>query len=665
MNTSHPKIYFLIFLLLSNFSHGGAKNVGGVVGSIRKTLSAGSVNAPVYSVASAGVGGDAVYSGQILNVGSNYITFETSSDESESSVSPFIDGVFLKSVKSPILTASLSGNAVGSVSITYAGSGFSSAPEIVFDYPEDGDDQATATCSLTSTGIGSISITNAGSGYSSAPGITVVGGPHLVQLSESGDDDEGRYFKIVDNNATGLTLDISKLESGESLSDVLSTDYSVDVLPASTIGRVMGRTSSELQTNFNPSSSNGSSSGADLVYIFLRTRYIPFCYMPAGGGNTAGWYSPTMMNYGRLNDYFMYPDEGFIIAKRTPGTLNLDFEGNSKTSNQKMKLPSSGRATCMNNPYGTDMLLGEIIPPKLLGSGNSKFNTGSSDTDTNADILYFLVGTEWKQFYYKTGVNHAVTRNATATAKAGTGGSGALADVDVSLAGGTVSNLQSCNSAGSTSIDHNISEYTKVTLTGTAPAVGFNIDFSGFFGRKLDGLGNGTHEVDVNGTRVNPGSGIFFRSGLNGTYKVIARPSSTSVVVKKKRDIHFVATKKSSAVGSGPKWSTGQGGAGYNGNAKAYFMGGGNTTMAIATATVSSGAVTGFSFTGTGNTRGAGYTYAPQVVICSSGWRKVGAANPNNVIQDGQVLDATEGIVIIRKGTTRTVTYFQPKNPFN
>ena len=146
---------------------------------------------------------------------------------------------------------------------------------------------------------------------------------------------------------------------------------------------------------------------------------------------------------------------------------------------------------------------------------------------------------------------------------------------------------------------------------------------------------------------------------------MIARPSSTSVVVKKKRDIHFVATKKSSAVGSGPKWSTGQGGAGYNGNAKAYFMGGGNTTMAIATAIVSSGAVTGFNFSGTGNTRGAGYTYAPQVVICSGGWRKVGAANPNNVIQDGQALDATEGIVIIRKGTTRTVTYFQPKNPFN
>ena len=660
MNTSHPKIYFLIFLLLSNFSHGGVKNVGGVVGSIRKSIAAGSPTAPVYSVSSASVVSDSVYSGQILNVNSTGVTFEASSDESETAINPFITGVFHKSNRTPILTSSLSGGAVGSISITYPGIGFSTAPEIIIDYPSDGDDQATATCTLSSTGIGSVSITNAGSGYSNAPIVTVIGGPHLLKISESGDTNEGMFFRIRDNNSTGLVLDTSRLPSGDSLADYLSADLSVEVVAAPTIASVMGRTASSLPTNFNPSNSYGSSNGADLIYLFNRTVYEPYCFMPQSGSNIAAWYSPSSMRRGHRNDVIIYPDEGFIISKCTSGALDIDFDGGAKTSSQKMKLPNSNRAACMNNPYGTDMLLGEIIPPKLIGSGNSKFNTGSSDTDADADILYFLVGTEWKQFYYKTGVNHGVTRNATATARAGTGGSGALADVDVSLAGGAVSNLQSCNSAGSTSIDHNISEYTKVTLTGTAPAVGFNIEFSGFFGRKLDGLGNGTHEVDINGTRVNQGSGIFFRSGLNGTYKVIARPSSSSVVVKKKRDIHFVGGK-----GSGPKWSTGQGGAGYNGNAKAYFMGGGNTTMAIATATVSSGAVTGFSFSGTGNTRGAGYTYAPQVVICSGGWRKVGAANPNNVIQDGQVLDATEGIVIIRKGTTRTLTYFQPKNPFN
>ena len=87
--------------------------------------------------------------------------------------------------------------------------------------------------------------------------------------------------------------------------------------------------------------------------------------------------------------------------------------------------------------------------------------------------------------------------------------------------------------------------------------------------------------------------------------------------------------------------------------------------MAVATATVSSGAVTGFDFTGTGNTRGAGYQYAPQVIISGGGWRKVGAANPNNVIKDGEILEATEGIVIIRKNSNGILTYFKPKNPFN
>jgi hypothetical protein len=104
-------------------------------------------------------------------------------------------------------------------------------------------------------------------------------------------------------------------------------------------------------------------------------------------------------------------------------------------------------------------------------------------------------------------------------------------------------------------------------------------------------------------------------------------------------------------------------------------MGGGNTTMAVATATVSGGSVTGFDFTGAGNTRGAGYQYAPQVIISGGGWRKVGAANPNNVIQDGEILEATEGIVIIRKNPgpdgilgnsdDGKLTYFKPKNPFN
>jgi hypothetical protein len=172
-------------------------------------------------------------------------------------------------VKSPILSPSLSGAGVGSIAITYAGSGFSTAPEIVIEYPTTGDDQATATASINGSGqISSISITNAGSGYSSAPTATAVGGPHFVKLTESGDDDEGRVFLITDNNATRLTLDISKLANGESLPNILQTDYSIDVVPAPTLGSVFGETSSEI--DLNPSNSNGSASGADFVYLLQR-----------------------------------------------------------------------------------------------------------------------------------------------------------------------------------------------------------------------------------------------------------------------------------------------------------------------------------------------------------------------------------------------------------
>ena len=291
-------VFLIIFFSLSNFTFGATKNVGAIVGSIRKSLSAGSESNPQYTVGSAAVTGDAIYSGQILNVGSNYITFETTSDESENVVNPFVSGVFHKSVKTPILTSSLSGQAVGSIAVTYSGSGLSSAPEIIVDYPSDGDDQATATSTLSSGGIGSVSLSNAGTGYDTAPTVTVIAGPHLVKLTESGDTNEGRFFRIIDNNVSGLTLDTSKLGTGESLSDILQRDYSVEIVPAPTLASVMGRTASALPTNFNASSSQGSTSGADFIYTYSGTSYNSHCFMPAGGSNPAGWYAPRLMRFG-------------------------------------------------------------------------------------------------------------------------------------------------------------------------------------------------------------------------------------------------------------------------------------------------------------------------------------------------------------------------------
>jgi hypothetical protein len=670
MNNAHNSLCLCVFLLITSLTVNAAKNVAGVSGAISKTISEANASVPRYAVVSAGISADAVYSGQIASVTSNTISFESSSDSSEVTINPFVSGVFNTAVKNPILTPSLSGSGVGSISITYAGSGFSTAPGIIIDYPTSGDDRAFAVCTLNgSGGIASVvlkdsngsTVSSSGSGYLSAPTATVVGGPHFVKLTESGDDDEGRIFLITDNNATRLTLDTSKLTSGESLSNVLQTDYSIEVVCAPTLGSVFGETASDL--DLNPSSANGSASGADFVYLWNGFQYVPYAFMPSGSGRDAGWYSSNYMRWGRKNHLVIYPDEGFIVAKRTSGTLTLDFDGGVSTSDQKMQLPVTSGSVVMNNPYGTDMLLGELIPSETFGTSSVEFRPSVTLTpDDNADQLLFLVGVEWKQFFYKSGVNDGITKTATATARANSAGGG-LADTDVSLASGTISNLQSCTASGGLSVNHNDSNHTLVTLSGTAPLVGFDITFKGIIGRKLNE--NGDQELDVNGTDVSNGSGIKIFSSLIGTYKIVARPSSSTVVVRKRRDINFV--------NAGTKtWSTGQGGTGYNGTAKAYFMGGGNTTMAIADATVSGGSVTGFDFSGTGNTRGAGYQYAPQVIISGGGWRKVGASD---AIQDGEILEATEGIVIIRKnpgpdgnlGTSDDgkLTYFKPKNPFN
>jgi hypothetical protein len=629
-----------------------ASNIGGVAGSITSTINAGSATSPQYAVVSAGISSDAVYTGQVSSVTTSTVSFETSSDTSEATISPFVSGVFNSSVKTPILTSSLSGAGVGSISITYAGSGFTTVPEIIIDYPTSGDDQATATVSITSGAISGVTITNAGSGYDAAPNISIVGGPHFIKLTESGDDDEGRYFLITDNNSTRLTLDTSTLLGGESLSDILQEDYSVEVYPAPTLASMFGAEVSA--GTLSSGITAGNSNNSDYIYFWDSgsSSYPAYHFLnPGFGPFAAGWIAAGAFGLGSQNDKIIFPDEAFIIANRTSGNLELDFDGTVSSNDNKLYLPVSGDQVIMNNPYGADMLLGELIPSEYIGSGNNKFKTGSSQTDANSDKIYFLEGAEWKLFYHKTGVNDSITKAATATARAGTFSGTGIADADISLASGTVSVLQSCTASGGLSVDHNDSNHTRVTLSGTPPLVGFDITFSGIIGRKLND--NGDKELDFNGTEVSNGSGIKVISGLNGTYKVVSR-TATTVVVRKRRDINFIA--------SGPRsWTTGQGGTGYTSNAKAYFVGGGNTSMAVATATVSSGSVTGFNFSGTGDTRGAGYQYAPQVIISSGGWRKIDASN---AIKDGEVLGASTGLIVLRNHPTGVLSYLKTKNPF-
>jgi hypothetical protein len=163
---------------------------------------------------------------------------------------------------------------------------------------------------------------------------------------------------------------------------------------------------------------------------------------------------------------------------------------------------------------------------------------------------------------------------------------------------------------------------------------------------------NGDMELDIDGEDVNPGSGINIQSALNGSFEVVASSGST-VVIKKRRNVNFVAT------GSTPAWSTGDGGGGYSsaGDVKVYFVGGGGSG-GEGTATVAGGKMTGISVT----SAGSAYSYAPQVVVGGGGWRKEGAAE---AAQDGELVAGSTGVLIVRNHPTGELTYIKADNPTN
>ena len=225
-----------------------------------------------------------------------------------------------------------------------------------------------------------------------------------------------------------------------------------------------------------------------------------------------------------------------------------------------------------------------------------------------------------------------------------------MSSSDVSLASGSVSNIQTCNAAGNVVYSEaNASDYSKVTIGGTVPAAGFTITFHDIRGRRINE--DGSMELDVDRNEVSAGNGLKVRHH-NKSFKVEASGAGF-VVIKKRRSFNFDSSSGT------PTWSTGEGGAGYTGTAQVYFMGGNNGTTdanATGTATVSGGKVTGITVTAPGS----GYTYAPQVIIGGGGWRKEGAADAP---QDGEVIGADTGILLVRATGSGTLTHLVAKNP--
>ena len=83
------------------------------------------------------------------------------------------------------------------------------------------------------------------------------------------------------------------------------------------------------------------------------------------GGLANGWYGLATVR-ASMNNMVIYPDEAFIVAKRTSGNVELEVEGTISTETQKLFLPETNDQMLCNNPYGMELFLAELIPPLLL-----------------------------------------------------------------------------------------------------------------------------------------------------------------------------------------------------------------------------------------------------------------------------------------------------------
>ena len=672
-----PFLFTLFSLFFGNFNLLFSSGVGGYSASNTFTVASGNFTNPTYKIASASISGDPVYVGVVSSSDSSSVTFATGTDENNNTTYPFAAaGIFNPNAQVPILTASVSG-AVTSIAVSYpggfdnTGSGFSAAPELVVDLPSSGDDGATATATVSSGQITGVSVVSGGSGYTSAPKVTIVGGPHFLRNTNVSSSNYGRYFLISTNTTTSLTLDMSRIAGSESANaaSFFSAGDTVEVLPAPTLGSLFGRAVGDFG-NSGTDMENwtiGFEDSTDWVYLWDTdlTGYFPYYFLDATyePNYRQGWYSKRNIRAGIKTNKVIYPDEAFIVAKRTSGSVTFTFEGTVQTSDQKLFLPEGDNQLLLNNPYGTDLLLGELIPSTSIGTGASKFNPGTSASAANTDTISFLQSDgSWKTFFYNSSTNPSITAmheiGVRRPLAAGGGSTATTMDSnDFYIGNGAITNLQSCDDAAGTNptTANNDGNYTKITISGgISDLKGFQISLNSVQGYKLyDENGSQGYSYSDNLSKTNITDGSVIYSQLNGTHEIVGAGSGF-VVVEKKRDVQLKADEQDASNGNATvNWKIGSLGSGYAANATFYCIGGGASTDA-------KGTISSNGSTITVTTAGAGYSASPQVVVTGGGWQ---TASSGSSSRGDYVVGSSEGMLLFRGYSSGTKTFIASSNP--
>ena len=644
-------------------------NVGGVSGSNVFTIADGNYSLPTYKIVSAATLGNSVFSGSVDSSSDSdqNITFATGTDENNATTYPFFAaGAFKPDVQLPesnfTVTINGDGNITAVSAPTYrsnfdtSGVGFDNAPEIIVSPSDGGGDTASITASIDGNGkVSGFTVSSGGTGYTTAAELTVVGGPHFARIANEDSTYYGRCFLITNNSRTNLTLDMSNLAQGEStnVSTYFPAGTLVEVVPAATLGNIFG--SYWAVSNWTSATGWRGTTGntVDWVYVYDPSLGGYTKYLHIAGGGLYGWYSRDK-GYGvKCNNTVIYPDEAFIVARRSSGTVTLESEISFDDSPTQIYLPESAKTFIANNPFGMDLLLTEIIPStEIHDSTTSKFRAGASDSDLDMDTITILASGTWKKYWYKSGVNSGITTTMEAGGKAGSGGSSAITTSDLFIGSGNITALQSCSDAAGSSVvtNYNDGNYTKLTISGTVPGTGFTITLNDIQGYMLSDDGanelNATtlESVDTNGT------GSIVYSNISGNFEIVGSGSGF-VVIEKQRDVNFKSDEGS------PAWSIGNVGAGYSNSSSTatwYAVGGGGTGANGTITTNGSGQYSSFNLTA----GGSGYTSAPQIIISGGGWRY-----SDDSPQDNLTVGSSDGLIIYRGATGGVKTFIEANNP--
>ena len=614
--------FWLILGLLGHALLLLGSNISPSMGVVNISLSTGTPDAPFYKIVSPSVRGGPIYRGFTRTTSDNNVSFERSPTlrNPASLVGPFSFGV-LSSSQARALSTLDSNGSITEITLQYEGSGYLGVPNVYIAPPDEGNGTsndfksafAEAEWNSSSGSVTQISIIDSGKGYLSAPEVLIDGGPHFLQVIDQESNFTGMFFEILSN--TDDTLELSN-PFDHDLSIIIPAGTLVEIFSGWTLGSLFGHQNTLLHSDSN-------ATAADWVYVLKpatdqegnASDYLPHFH------NGEEWRSvnpPQLIS----SDHTLAPDHSVIIARRHESNLTLPILGIASPNSTYWEIPGFGKRKLVSNPFGTELLLSDLIGNESITDDNSSDTSHLWLAHPNQDLadnLQVLNSSTWST-YWHDGTNLGVTETAYISARAGSGIGGKMTASDFSMSSGSISAMTNPSSGD-------------VVVTSTAHGLenGFFVTISSVLGRLTN---ENKEQINAAGEVVSSGQGLIVQSSTNGKWKIGNVTEDTFTLINCSNNSDFIANSESS-------WSTGSQGNGYNSDVKLSIIGGGGQG-ARAIGKVVNGKIDSISLTHGGLL----YMNAPVVLVHPGGWQSI---SDGNVPFKNLYLPAGSGALIIRK----------------